>query len=326
MEENKNQNNEEQNVEETIIMSETIILKESASKEPSSTELDSISILFKKTWILYEKKLWKFAGITAIPLMSLLILAGTLLILPMFFSLIVSTVIAIALIFMLVIISVWSKSSLLLAISDSEEKIGIRESFKRSQKYVWHYFIISISLAFLFFGGLTLLFIPAIIFSIMTIFSNFVLINEDTKEINALVKSREYIRGYWWSVFGRILILGILMFILSTIPTIGMILFIFFATPFAMVYVFIMYKNLKEIKKNEVVSIKDSEDTKSMFILVTVVGIFMALFYIRFLGQLPNNSYANKNQRIMHQRSSFDRYDDMSYREIKMKQFKKDRF
>lgn len=324
MEENQNQENKEQSnieIEETITISETITIKESTSKESGRTELDSISTLLKNTWALYEKRLWKLVGITVIPFIGIFLLGIISFFLKAFNFYIVGSILVVVVLCALIVISVWSKSSLLIAIRDSEEKIGIRESFKRSQKYIWHYFVISILLGFLIFGGMTLLLVPGIILGIMTVFSHFVLVNEEEKDINALAKSREYVRGYWWEIFGRIVLLLIVIFILSTIPVLGMIITFFFATPFAMVYIFMMYKNLKEIRNKEA-SVVQKKDTKNLLVLVVVIGIFMILFYIGFLAKLNNFDNGYKNDRKMYEKSSFGKYD----KQMQMHKFKKDRF
>lgn len=301
------------------IKNETIIA-EKVINVSTDKKMDSISDLLKSTFDLYKKNVWRLVAIVALPILFIILAMLAIILGTMFLPSMIAISVMVFLAGVLIIISVWSKSALLFAIKNINEKMSFKQVFERSQKFIWPYFVISVLVGFIILGGLTFLFIPAVILGVMVMFSNFVLIDQNHKDIDALAKSREYIRGYWWQVFARMVVVFLIFMIISTIPLIGNIVSIFFATPFIMIYVFKMYENLKEIKSTEVVT--DNKDTKDMMVLIAVIGIFIALFFIKFMGKISQNnekrmhtnSYMNdfdkgyKNNRKMYEKSPFGKY------------------
>lgn len=77
-------------------------------------------------------------------------------------------------------------------------------------------------LAVVFLVGLMLiplylaLIIPGIIFSVYWAFSYFFVIDEDEDVVNSIKKSYRLVKGNWWGVLGRILLLSLIVFILSS--------------------------------------------------------------------------------------------------------------
>lgn len=268
------------------IKNETIVA-EKVIDVSTDKKMDSISDLLKSTFDLYKKNVWRLVAIVALPILFILLTMLVVTLGTMMLPSVVAISVVVFLAGMLLIVSVWSKTALVFAIKNINEKMSFKQVFERSQKFVWHYFVISILIAFIILGGLTFLFIPAIILGVMVMFSNFVLIDQNHKDIDALAKSREYVRGYWWQVFTRMVVVFLIFMIISTIPLIGNIISVFFATPFIMIYVFKMYENLKEIKSTE--NVTDNKDTKDMMVLIAVIGIFIALFFIKFMGQESHN-------------------------------------
>ena len=94
-----------------------------------------------------------------------------------------------------------------------------RGIYQESAKYFWPYLalvLLTTVLILLFFLALV---IPAIIFSVFYVFAVYAFFFEGKRDYDALKRSHELVRGYWWEVFGRLLFLGLvfwlLMFILS---------------------------------------------------------------------------------------------------------------
>lgn len=265
-------------------------------------ELESLSKLFSKSFALYEKRFWKFAGII---LANMLLMLGLIAIMVGFGAVGLSlsgkylfgpVVVSIALILSIIgiiVISVWSKASLLVAIRDSEEKIGVRTSFRRGWRYSWWYFIVGAITGFVTLAGLALFFVPGIILSIMMVFAAFVLVVEDEKGMSVFVKSRNYIRGLWWDVFGRIVVIGVVAMAISFLPGIGGLLFSFFAYPFMMVYIFFLYKDLKRVKETQIITAKKDKNTKILFVVFAILGICVVLASVTLLGKLIKNKVAD---------------------------------
>ena len=90
-------------------------------------------------------------------------------------------------------------------------------AYQAALPYIFRYVGLAILLTIILLGGYILLIIPGIIFSVWFAFAYLVLITEDTGVTEALKKSRNYVRGRWWGVFGRLvaLILISLVFVLG---------------------------------------------------------------------------------------------------------------
>jgi hypothetical protein len=145
----------------------------------------------------------------------------------------------------------------------ADQKMGVVESYKRSWQYVGRYWWLCVLEMLILSAGFVLLIIPGIVLAILFLFSQFVLVEEEYRGLNALMISREYIKGYAWSVFGRLLLLGALLAslvaifevivlvlkidknpVVSTIGSISMV----GISIFVLSLLVTMYKNIKDLK------------------------------------------------------------------------------
>ena len=148
----------------------------------------------------------------------------------------------------------------------------MRKGWSRWLSYLWIAFLVGLCIV----GGTTLLIIPGIIFFAWFTFAQYLLADQDIKGTEALSESRELVRGYWWPVFGRILLIIILLLILyffvenlllfpivftfNPLIASGMgitveylttqFLFLPLVIPFALVYFFVLYQDLKRPREN----------------------------------------------------------------------------
>ncbi|MFO7495769.1 MAG: tetratricopeptide repeat protein [Desulfobacterales bacterium] len=95
--------------------------------------------------------------------------------------------------------------------------------------------------------GAVFLVVPWVLFSVWFYFAPFVLADGDTRGMSALLKSREYVRGYWFSVFLRIIFIWGLYALLVMVPLAGPILALAFF-PFVLFYNGVLYENLKDLR------------------------------------------------------------------------------
>ncbi len=104
------------------------------------------------------------------------------------------------------IVELWFALSLVFYVANSANGISIamQKARKRFFSYLW---VVILVMLIIWFGYL-LVFIPAIVFAVWFSFSAFVLAQEDARGMNALLKSKEYVKGNWWRVFGMLLALG----------------------------------------------------------------------------------------------------------------------
>jgi uncharacterized membrane protein len=91
---------------------------------------------------------------------------------------------------------------------------------------------------------------PGVIFAVWFFFAPFVFIDEDVRGMNALLKSKEYVRGRWFGVCLRLLAIWLIAVLVASIPIVGQVLALFLI-PFSFVYTFLLYKDLKALMGND---------------------------------------------------------------------------
>ncbi len=172
----------------------------------------------------------------------------------------------------------------------SSEKISFSEAFKRSWKNIFPFILINILLCAIVLGGMVLLIIPAFIFSIWFNFSNFVLVTDGDRGFNALMRSREYVKGHGWFVIGRYLLMGLLnlaiyliMFVVFSVilkmdsnsPIYGIVssLYSLVSSIFVLCYSFKLYANLREVRGKF-----DLQVSKKSKIVFSIIGVFGIMF------------------------------------------------
>ena len=172
----------------------------------------------------------------------------------------------------------------------SSEKISFSEAFKRSWKNIFPFILINILLCAVVLGGMVLLIIPAFIFSIWFNFSNFVLVTDGDRGFNALMRSREYVKGHGWFVLGRYLLMGLLnlaiyliMFVVfgvilkmdssSPIYAITSSLYSLASSIFVLCYSFQLFSNLRDVRGK--FDLQVTKKSKIVFSIISFVGVFV---------------------------------------------------
>jgi len=259
--------------------------------------MPSLSFLFKESWQLYKEKFLALAFIILLPIILIYLLN---LVLPIseinaltefyinslgnpdaefnigfdiFWYFVLYSVLAAALFllsFIAMIFNLWKNS-------------GVIESYSLAFKNLLPFIWMTILASAVKMGGFLLAIIPGIIISIWFIFSGFTLIEENKKGMKALLLSREYIRGHWWAVLGRIILLTLIVVaisaLISLIPDsenefmkIAIIVILqLIITPAFMVYMYAMYKQLKKIKSG--IDKENLERSRGFLILAGVIGL-----------------------------------------------------
>lgn len=253
----------------------------------SAEEFSSASRVLKESLKIYKNRLITLLGIAAIPLV--IFLTGT--ILYYFFDLRILFIpfVLVRFFFQLLVIPA--------IIYNLRENLGIKESYKNAIKILFSYIWISILTTVIIVGGYGLLIVPGIIFSVWFSLPAYVLIFEEKKGMNALLRSKHLIFGRWWGVFWRLLVLGVISFIIIFIPFLFLTLITgvdgllielliewisyligILITPFSIIYLFLIYQNLKRIKP-EISYQEPPRKTKIKYILIGILGIiiFIAL-------------------------------------------------
>jgi hypothetical protein len=128
-----------------------------------------------------------------------------------------------------------------------DSTLGIKEAFGKGWRSVWSFMWLYSIMGFVTTGGYLLFLVPGIIFSIWFAFSQFILARDDVRGMDALLKSREYVRDMWFEVFGRLAVVWFVSVFLGAIPLLGPLLSLLFA-PFVMVFTYLIYEDLAGIK------------------------------------------------------------------------------
>lgn len=140
------------------------------------------------------------------------------------------------------------------------------ENFKQSKKYFWSFLGVSFLLLIVIFAWGLLFLIPALIFGIYYSFASYVLIMEDKRAFSSMERSYDLVKGYWWPVFGRMILLMSAALLISLILTIplnfmeeGSWVFVSYniitnviwaiLSPYFVIYYCYIYNSLKGIKK-----------------------------------------------------------------------------
>lgn len=215
-----------------------------------------INKLLKDSWGFFTKNLNLLLGITLFPAFATLILNVII-----FYG--ANDLVITVLTLVNVAISILAAIALILAINDPG-KTSTLELFKNAKKYFWSYFGLGILIGIATSIGFLLFIIPGLIIMIWMLFAYFSLVLEDEKIIESMRSSREYVRDNWWAVFGRVLLLGILLSpfaLLFSIMTefsapeaaetiLGFLVILLFA-PFSTIYIYYMYQDLKILRSEK---------------------------------------------------------------------------
>lgn len=237
-------------------------------------KLISINELFRETLRIYRGKFLTLVGISAVPAILFLVAE---------FSGPAAIIFAVA----GIAFSIASSVAIVLALAGDREIIA---AYRDSAPYLLTYLWLSILSGLIIFGGFVLFLAPGFIFSIWFIFGVYVLVLENKTGIRALFLSKEYVKGYWWHILGRLVALFAVVLIPSLFLAMGApvssfvnaFIGIFFG-PFMAAYLYLLYKNLKQMKSAaSETAMPDS--TRNLFLFSAALGIVaIAALIIIFL-------------------------------------------
>jgi len=138
--------------------------------------------------------------------------------------------------------------------------------YKESAKYFWSYLALALLMMVLILLWFLALVIPAIIFTVFYSLAVYAFFFEGKREYEAIKRSYELVKGYWWEVFGRFLFLGLVFWLVMMILSLplkfiavdslgwqiwnGLVQVIsFLIGPVALLYNYRVYSDLVKIKK-----------------------------------------------------------------------------
>lgn len=117
--------------------------------------------------------------------------------------------------FVSVVLWLFAIGALLYALDRRGHQVG--ELYRKAAPKVLPILWAGILVSLVNLGGFFMLIVPGIIFMVWFSFTSYVVILEDHRGIDALLKSRFYVRGAWWGILGRIVLVVMLLMIASMI-------------------------------------------------------------------------------------------------------------
>jgi len=262
--------------------------------------LKGVGQLLKETWSIYKSKLWTAMGLLLIPilLLSLSTTLGESIVTPL-------------IVLISILLMVFAQGALIILFINRDVDLKVGEIVKKTWSKYWSLIWVSILVSFITVGGFFLLVVPGIIFSIWFLFPLIVLLAEGERGMDALVKSREYVRNYFWPTLGRyfFLVLVIMVFSMVAGTLVGVIflgsklggfvagLLPLLLIPATVCYSILLYEDLKGAKE---VSVQKPK-AKTTYLLVGLAGwiffvvmVVVALtFAAAFLGWLMGGGLDN---------------------------------
>lgn len=138
----------------------------------------------------------------------------------------------------------WPITALVMAVADSS--LGLREALAAGWSRLWAFIWLFSLLGYVIAGGYLLCIIPGIIFTVWFFFAQYILATENIGGMNALLKSKAYVKDRWFDILIRLLVIWAISAGLGLIPLLGIILS-FLIAPFSMIYSYLMFENLKTL-------------------------------------------------------------------------------
>lgn len=129
-----------------------------------------------------------------------------------------------------------------------DETQKFSEALRSGWRNLWFLLWLYLVAGYIITGGFLLFILPGIAFTVWFFASQFIVFEEREKGMDAMLKSRAYVRGHWWGVFWRLVVISVLGMVVSIVPVVGGLLF----TPFMMIFMAHIYKDLRSMKGRDV--------------------------------------------------------------------------
>jgi hypothetical protein len=268
--------------------------------------LDPTSKIFGRAWKIYKKDFWKFVAIVVPPVVLIVIGVELLIYLKAaaFFGILF--VLAGAVLFVL------AATGLILALAKRAEGVG--EAYRRAMPFFWKALWLGILTELTVIGGVFMLVIPGILLGTWFAFASFALVLEGHRGMHAMSRSRDYVRGYWWPVFGRMFLLSIVVDIIAVIlrtviiaiigPVAGEIVYYAFwsvALPLELAYLYEIYENVRRVKPAVAESRGESKSNRPFFVTSAIIGLVAPIILLILVGTVWAPAIENAQLQMMQQ-------------------------
>lgn len=248
----------------------------------TSAPLDPISTLLGQTWQWFNAHFPKLLGISAVFLVAQIVIATLMVVSGAFaflgspwfddFSLTALVYIILGLLVLAIVFglaSLWNTLALYTYIIRNDRALTVRQAIADSRLMILPYLGTSLMVSLYVILGLFLLIVPAIYWGVLFGFAPLITLVEG-KNARALDRSKFLVKGNWWAVFLRQIVIGILVYVLSLVINVvfdslfislgslyepltalkgigGFFSNILFA-PISLIFTYLLYLNLKRLK------------------------------------------------------------------------------
>jgi len=176
-------------------------------------------------------------------------------------------------------------------ISALENKdMGIKDALRAGRDRLWP-FLWLIGLAWLLItGGFLLFAVPGVIYAIWFLPAQFIVVLEKDKGMKALLKSRLYMRGRFWGVFGRAMLIVLLYGTASALPGGGLLF-----APFMYIMFYLIYRDLRA-EKNRAATAPAGTREKLWIIIPALMGyaLIAAIIVAGLFSVFDDKEYIKK--------------------------------
>lgn len=181
--------------------------------------------ILRQSWEIYKQRFWTLLGISAVPAVFMalgaLILGGagaymkhSKISLPAHPSAL-TVVMFVAIVAVFIIIAIWSQAAALWNLNNTGQNSGIKISFMESKNKIAALFVTGLLSGLAIMGGFLLLIVPGIIFALWFSQAPYIVMSENITGTSALKQSKKYVKGRLGAVFGRLVIIWLVVFGIS---------------------------------------------------------------------------------------------------------------
>lgn len=225
-------------------------------------KLTPIRTLFATSYAAYREAMWHLITLEVLPMCAMLVVGA----LAFSTILVDMTAAAVAVILIGVVLTIILSVSVSIAmvhrVHTPRTRLNLRASLEATRPLFLSYIWVVILGALFVLLGLILFIIPGIVIAVWLCFSYFTVILEERRGMDALKASKELVRGLWFAIFGRLVLLVVAVMLIMMVVTLcaetifgkgdfsELIVTIanLIVSPFGFVYTYQLYVDVKRAK------------------------------------------------------------------------------
>ena len=253
-----------------------------------SGSLSEINDLLARSWELFKERIWVLLPLQLLSIAFLIACTAAIVGIGALFVLLLPAYKTPILVTFLIIgftigmtIMFWPLTSLVFAVAD--RSLGIREALAAGWKKLWAFLWLFSLLGYIVAGGYLLFIVPGVIFTIWFIFSQYILVTENIGGMDALLKSKAYVKDRWFDILIRFLVIWAIATGVGLVPLLG-IIFSFLIAPFSMIYSYLIFEDLKALNPEPLDYPKTTKEKLTWIGIASLGYIVLPLMIIAVVG------------------------------------------